>query len=42
MARVFTDNDITFSERTKRTKCDVFEISDRGGDEREHKKIEIE
>ena len=36
MTSIFTDNEFGFTKRTKSTESDIFEISDRGRDEREH------
>lgn len=36
MTSILTDNEISFTKRTKSTESDIFEISDRGRDEREH------
>lgn len=36
MSCIFTDDDITFSERSESSKGDIFEISDRSWDEGEH------
>lgn len=37
MTSILTDDEIGFTKSTKGTKSDIFEISDRGRDEREHK-----
>jgi hypothetical protein len=33
---IFADNEISFTEGANCTQSDIFEISDRSGDEREH------
>lgn len=42
MSGIFTNNHITFSECSKGSERYIFEISDRSGDEGEHKKENTE